>query len=133
MTSPAVTVPSGRSVADAATMMLDLGLNRLPVVDGHRLVGIVARSDLVRAFIRTDDEIERELRDEVLLRTFWAEPSQVSVTVDAGEVVIEGRVENERLAELIRTYALLIPGVVSVETKLTWPGARKRSGKPVVA
>jgi CBS domain-containing protein len=133
MTSPAVTVPSGRSVADAATMMLDLGLNRLPVVDGHRLVGIVTRSDLVRAFTRTDDEIERELRDEVLLRTLWAEPSQVSVTVDAGEVVIEGRVENERLAELIRTFAQLVPGVVSVETKLTWPGARKRSGEPVVA
>ena len=133
MTSPAVTVPSGRSVADAATMMLDLSLNRLPVVDGHRLVGIVTRSDLVRAFTRTDDEIERELRDEVLLRTLWAEPSQVSVAVDAGEVVIEGRVENERLAELIRTFALLVPGVVSVETRLTWPGARKRTGEPVVA
>jgi CBS domain-containing protein len=121
MTSPAVTVPSGRSVADAATMMLDLGLNRLAVVDGDELVGIVTRSDLMRAFTRSDDEIAQEIREDVILRTLWVEPSPVSVNVEAGDVVIEGQVENEKLAELIRMYALRVPGVVSVETNLTWP------------
>jgi len=121
MSLPAVTVPSGRSVADAATMMLDLGLNRLAVVDGDELVGIVTRSDLMRAFTRSDDEIAREIREEVILRILWVEPSPVSVNVEAGDVVIEGQVENEKLAELIRMYALRVPGVVSVETNLTWP------------
>jgi CBS domain-containing protein len=121
MTSPALTVPSGRAVADAATMMLDLGIDRLPVVDGEELVGIVTRSDLVRAFTRTDAEVESEIREDVILRTLWVEPSPVSVSVDAGEVVIEGHVESGKVAELIRTYALRVPGVVSVETKLTWP------------
>jgi CBS domain-containing protein len=136
MTVPAVTLPPGRSVPDAATMMLDLGLNRLPVVDGDQLVGIVTRSDLMRAFTRTDDEIAREIREDVILRTLWSEPSTVAVEVEAGEVVIEGRVDNEQLAELIYAYALRVPGVVSVESKLTWPRprlSRKKRDDVVVA
>jgi CBS domain-containing protein len=124
MTVPAVTVPPGRSVADAATMMLDLGLNRLPVVDGDELVGIVTRSDLVRAFTRTDDAIEREIREDVILHTLWSEPSTILVEVDAGDVVIEGRVDNEQVAKQISAYALRVPGVVSFESKLTWPRPR---------
>ena len=136
MTAPAVTVPPGRSVADAATMMLDLGLNRLPVVDVDQLVGIVTRSDLVRAFTRTDDEIAQEIRDEVILRTLWSEPSMVSIEVDEGEVTIEGRVDNEQLAEQIRAHALRVPGVVSVGSKVTWPRprtSRKKRDDAVVA
>ena len=34
MTVPAVTIGPNRSVADAASLMLDLSVNRLPVVDG---------------------------------------------------------------------------------------------------
>ena len=51
MTTPAVTIASGRSIADAAALMLELRIDRLPVVDSGRLVGIVTRADLVRAFI----------------------------------------------------------------------------------
>lgn len=51
MTSPAVTVPAGASLAEAAALMAARGVNRLPVTepDGS-LAGIVSRSDLVRAF-----------------------------------------------------------------------------------
>ena len=53
MTSPAVTIAPGPSVAEAAGRMIDARVNRLPVVgeDGV-LVGIVTRADLVRAFVR---------------------------------------------------------------------------------
>src|SRR5690348_16677909 len=54
MTGPAITVSPRRSLADAAALMLDLAIDRLPVVDGEQLVGIVTRSDLVRAFTRPD-------------------------------------------------------------------------------
>lgn len=50
MTAPAVTISSHRSVADAATLMLELSIDRLPVVDDGRLVGLVTRADLVRDF-----------------------------------------------------------------------------------
>jgi osmotically-inducible protein OsmY len=97
-------------------------------------VGIVTRSDLVRAFTRTDEEIQREIREDVILRTMWAEPSAVSVEVEAGEVVLEGRVDSEDIAGLIEAYALRVPGVVSVDSKLTWPRvSRKKRDDAVVA
>jgi CBS domain-containing protein len=53
MTTPAVTIASHRAVADAAALMLDLSIDRLPVVDDGQLVGIVTRADLVRDFAQT--------------------------------------------------------------------------------
>lgn len=121
MTTPAVTIPSGRTVEDAATLMLDLRIDRLPVVDSGRLVGIVTRTDLVRAFTRSDDVLAQEIREEALLRRFWVGPSAVALEVDDGNVLLEGRVDNEELAEAIVAYTERVPGVVSVESKLTWP------------
>ena len=50
MTTPAVTVAPERSLADAVALMLDLGIDRLPVVSGGFLAGILTRTDVVRAF-----------------------------------------------------------------------------------
>ena len=50
MTAPAVTIVPRRTLADAAGLMLELRIDRLPVIDGDQLVGIVTRTDLVRAF-----------------------------------------------------------------------------------
>jgi CBS domain-containing protein len=127
MTTPAVTIASGRSVADAATMMLDLRVDRLPVVDSGRLVGIVTRSDLVRAFTRSDEVIEREIREDGLLKRFWMGPSNVTVTVEEGNVLFEGRVDERDLADSLVRFAELTPGVVSVESKLTWPKTRRHA------
>jgi len=64
MTIPPVTIESRRPIPVAAALMLEQGVNRLPVVDGGQLVGIVTRADLVRAFARDDAEIKQEIRDE---------------------------------------------------------------------
>jgi len=69
MTTPVVTISPHTSVAEAARRMSDLGIKRLPVVRDDKLVGIVSRTDLVRAFVRSDDEIRREIREDLLLRT----------------------------------------------------------------
>ena len=66
MTSPAITIPPYESVAEAARIMCERGVNRLPVVKDERLVGIITRADLVRAFTRSDEEIAREIREDVL-------------------------------------------------------------------
>jgi CBS domain-containing protein len=125
MTTPAVTIAWGRSVTDAATLMLDLRIDRLPVVhDGH-LIGIVTRADLVRAFIRDDREIECEIR-EGFVRRFWISLSHLTVTVDQGNVLIDGEVDTPEQAEALAAYARRTPGVVAVTPQLTWP--EKQSG-----
>jgi CBS domain-containing protein len=63
MTTPAVTIAPSRSVSDAAALMLDLGIDRLPVVSSGLLAGIVTRADLVRAFSRSDHDVDPGERD----------------------------------------------------------------------
>jgi CBS domain-containing protein len=119
MTTPAVTVGPERSVSDAAALMLDLRIDRLPVVDGGEVIGIVTRADLVRAFTRPDDEIEQDIREEGLLRRYWLDPSEVDVAVNDGNVVLSGDMHSPELADSLVAFAERTPGVVSVESRLT--------------
>lgn len=120
MTSPAIVAGPDTSVAQAAKLMTDHRVNRLPIVLDGKLIGIVARSDLVRAFLRTDEAIEQEIAEDVLLHTLWIDPETLGLTVEEGSVTVYGKVDNRSTAELIETYIRRIPGVVGVTTKLTW-------------
>ena len=124
MTSPAVTIDPARRVDAAAALMLDRSINRLPVVgrDG-KLQGIVTRADLVRAFIHTDEQIEREIREEVLLHELWLDPQDFELTVADGEVTVSGQVQHEDEVALIERRIRLVPGVVSVKVVLREPAA----------
>jgi CBS domain-containing protein len=121
MSAPAVTISPERPVNEAAGLMLDEAINRLPVVDHDgKLIGIVTRADLVRAFTRTDAEIEDEIRKELVSRTFWLEPTEVEIRVAHGDVTIEGQVDTKADADLLPQLISEVPGVVSVDAKLTW-------------
>jgi CBS domain-containing protein len=115
MSRPAITVDPRRTVAEAARTMVKQSVNRLPVVDEGKLVGIVTRTDIVRSFARPDRELEEQIRTEVLLDTLWIDPGTIGVVVDEGEVAINGVVETRTIAELIPFYVSLVPGVVSVD------------------
>lgn len=54
MSKPAITIDVASTVEDAATLMHDKRIARLPVVDGGRLVGIVSRVDVLRGIIASD-------------------------------------------------------------------------------
>jgi CBS domain-containing protein len=52
MTAQPITILADASVEDAATLMHDEDVSRLPVVDGDgRLVGILGRGDIVKAIV----------------------------------------------------------------------------------
>ena len=101
-------------------MMLDEQINRLPVVDvDGTLLGLVSRGDLVRAFARTDAEIQREIEEDVLRRVMWLDPSDVRVTVSDGVVTLSGQVATGADADLLPRFTRRVPGVVEVESTLT--------------
>lgn len=132
MTAPAVTIEADRPLAEAARIMVERGVNRLPVLRDGKLVGIVSRADIVRAFTRPDSQIWEELRNDIILRNLWIAPEELDVSVTAGRVKVAGRVGTRADAELIEAFARRVPGVVSVDcSELAWvthDGAPRASG-----
>jgi CBS domain-containing protein len=127
MTSPALTISSGCRIAEAATLMTSRGVNRLPVVDDGRLVGIVTRADLVRAYVRSDDALASTIRDDVLLRILGLDPAIFTVVVVDGAASIVGHVERRSIAELVEQAVAMVPGIMNVHAELTWAHDDRRS------
>jgi CBS domain-containing protein len=124
MTAPALTVRPAQQVSEVARLMVGHRINRLPVVADGRLVGIVSRADLVRAFNRPDVELEHEIREEVLFGVFVLSPDAFNVTVKDGVVRIEGTVRTAADAESITRYVRGVPGVLDVTSELDWREGR---------
>jgi CBS domain-containing protein len=123
MSAPALTVRPTQHVAEVARLMVDHSVNRLPVVSQDGLVGIVSRADLVRAFVRSDSEIEHEIRTDVLLRTMLLEPGEVHVAVENSVVRLRGHVRAKEDAEIVERCVRRVPGVLEVENGLRWGSA----------
>jgi len=104
MSAPPITIAPGRPVSEGARLMVERGITRLPVVEDDRLAGIVTRADLVAAFTRSDEEIEREIAEDVLLHTLWISPKHVSIDVSDGEVILGGEVESKTHAAMVEAY-----------------------------
>lgn len=120
MTAPAVTVSPETAIRDAAALMTRRSVNRLPVVEHGRLAGIVTRADLLRAYLRSDQELEQVVRDEVVMRMLWLDPASFDITVRNGEATIAGRVERRSTAEIVESSIRMVPGIVAVHADIKW-------------
>jgi CBS domain-containing protein len=120
MTAPAYTVRPGQMTTEVARRMVDSMINRVPVVSDGVLVGIVSRADLVRAFIRSDEEIEHDVREGVLLHELLLNPGEVTVSVENGLVSLAGQVGSQEDAEVLERRVRAIPGVVGIAANLHW-------------
>jgi CBS domain-containing protein len=49
MTSPLVTIDQTAAVEEAAKIMADKNISRLPVMNGNKLVGLISSTDIVKA------------------------------------------------------------------------------------
>ena len=104
MTTPAVCVHPGTTVAHAARLLAEKGVHRMPVTDADgRLVGIVSRRDVLGVFLRSDSELWEEILSEIFGRTLWMDPSEVSVEVRSGVASLRGQVETKALVEIAGT------------------------------
>lgn len=121
MTVPAITVSMDAPVVIAGRLMADHSIKRLPVVDDHgRLVGVVSRRDLLKVFVRSDEDIEREVRLDVLTRSLWMDTSRVHVEVRNSVVTLSGRMSLRKDTEIAVWMTRKVSGVVDVIDKLAW-------------
>jgi CBS domain-containing protein len=119
MTAPAITTRPDRSIADAARLMDAEDIKRLPVVgDDGRLIGIVARSDLLRMYLRPDESVRQEVCAEVLGRVLCIDPDVVEVSVERGVVTLRGTVDRRSTAARAVRLVHAITGVVDVIDEL---------------
>ena len=99
-------------------------IDRIPIVRRGRVVGILTRHDLVRLFARTDDELEREIREDALSDLSW--PDAIDVKVENGEVTLRGQADSRLHAETLPMRVRHVLGVVSVDSELSaWDGSRE--------
>ncbi|MGW4981733.1 CBS domain-containing protein [Streptomyces mirabilis] len=122
MTAPAFTVRANATLAQAARTMAHAKVKRLPVVDDKGLLaGVVSRGDLLKVFLRDDEDIAEEVRREVVSYLFRAPSSPVRVQVHDGVVTLAGRVRDTSLVPVAARLARAVEGVVDVEFELTGP------------
>ena len=110
MTPHPVTVDGQTDLADATALLLERGVKALSVLEHQRLVGVLARRDVLRTLAHEDGEVrEAVLRrlEEDLPGTGWAVDVREGVVTLAGP---GGLSERRVAAVLARTVA----GVVEV-------------------
>jgi CBS domain-containing protein len=122
MTQPALTIGPEDSVAEAARLMHDHRIKHLPVV-GHdgALVGIVSQIDLLSVFDRPDQDIRREITENILAMCLGLDPKAISVTVASGVVTVSGRTPSEAVAVDLVDAICQTEGVVNVQDRISWP------------
>jgi predicted transcriptional regulator len=122
MTRPAATTSPDELVSSVARLMSRRKLRRVPVVDrrGH-LVGIVCRSDVLSVFSRPDEDIRREVTQDVILDGFFTDPDRLTVTVKDGIVTLAGAPGSVVLGRSIADQVRHVEGVVAVRDQFTYP------------
>jgi osmotically-inducible protein OsmY len=92
-------------------------LKHLVVVDdARRIIGIVSRRDLLRAFDRADTEIAAGVVDALATSEY---SRRVAVTVDGGVVTLEGKVPRPEDVASACWHAWTVAGVVDIVDHLT--------------
>ncbi|MGA5421491.1 CBS domain-containing protein [Streptomyces lavendulocolor] len=122
MSAPAVTVAAGATLPRAARLMAEHRVKRLPVVDEQGILkGIVSRSDLLKVFLRTDDDLASEVRRDVVDRFFPVSRGGIRVDVEKGCVTLTGSVRDATLIPVAERLTRAVEGVVDVRCDLIAP------------
>ncbi|MGW7327649.1 CBS domain-containing protein [Streptomyces sp. NPDC054840] len=124
MSSPVFTARPDWTITRAARELRSRHVKQLPVVgDDGLLTGIVSRSDLLDAFIRSDAEIRGEVEQDVLGRILGLDEGTVAVEVRDGVVTLRGHVPEPRLVPVVVGLCQGVDGVVAVDARLAAAGA----------
>jgi CBS domain-containing protein len=122
MTSPAATVAPDETLEQAARLMYQRKVKRLPVVDAdNHLAGIVSRADVLAFYDRPDVETGEEIRNDIAVCESLADAGRFNVTVTDGVVTLTGRPRTRQQGHDIARRARHVQGVVAVRDRLDYP------------
>ena len=131
MTAEVITVPPAASLPEIVELMARHHVKRIPVVDSGKVVGIITRSDLLRALLSVlpdaapsavDDEQIRQNVIAELARQKWAGKDMIDVTVDKAVVELNGAIFDERERQAAIVAAENVAGVKVVKDNLFCAG-----------
>jgi CBS domain-containing protein len=127
MTRVLITVTEETSLADVVRTLHANHIRRVPVVRDSRLIGVVARADIVRALAaRPVDSVRPTSRDDDMIRyqvidTLFSIPGTspwaTTVSVKDGIVELNGSIEEETVRDPSRIAIEAIPHVVEVKDR----------------
>ena len=128
MTHNPVSVTPATELNEVAELMLRKHIKRLPVLDEGKLVGVISRTDLLRALVRkliettadaTDEEIRNYIESE-LDHASWAPHSGIHIHVKEKVVDLEGPVFSDEERRGVLVIAENTPGVKEVQDHLMY-------------
>ena len=129
MTVPVITVTAQTELGEVVALMESRRVKRVPVLQQGRLVGILTRSDLMRALeillpkTETRPVADADLRHRLLTslrEQRWVPRVSFDVKVVNGVAELLGVVTDERAREAIRVLIENTPGVRGVVDHLIW-------------
>jgi CBS domain-containing protein len=126
MTKDVVTASEETPLAKLAEILETRRVKRVPIVRDDNVVGIVSRSDILRAIATAaapvaTSEDDRGIRDAIvteLSQQKWANPSEVNIVVANGVVHLWGFYVSEAERKALRVAAENVSGVRGVEDHL---------------
>jgi CBS domain-containing protein len=126
MTQPAISVAADAPLAEVVRLMERHRIKRLPVVDKGKLVGLVTRTDLLRAVVARQaaapvERSDEDLRQRIVLMLRgedWASSAVVHVQVESGVAQLWGTVESQDQREALLLAVRGVPGVKDVQPHL---------------
>ena len=128
MTREPLTISEDTTLEDIVVLMEKSHVERLPVMRGDQMVGIVSRANLLQAVASlarqvpdptADDDHIRNRIIEALARNDWC-PNGLSVIVRDGIVHLSGVITDDRSRQAAIVCAENIAGVKKVHDHLCW-------------
>jgi CBS domain-containing protein len=136
MTTGLVTAQEDTPIAVIAKVFEERGVRRVPVVRDGKLVGIVARADLIRSLLVPEGSLAEDAPDERIRREIaeamrqqpWVDAFFIYPEVRDGVVSFRGYCRNDEVKRALRVLAEAVPGVKGVEVMVEKPPLRNAEG-----
>jgi CBS domain-containing protein len=129
MTTDVISVAHDSPLAAVVSTMEKNRIKRVPVTEDGRVVGVVSRSDLLRALVgrlrhatpvkASDAEIRKAILDALDSKS-WAPMTTLNVTVTDGVVDLWGTITSESERSAIRVTAENAPGAKLVHDHMVY-------------